>query len=118
MLLDYALTYSAVGTAAIAASGDDAYAEAFVDLFVDGVVLQGIGSVSDIAIADITGTDRVADMTSFSIELPAGQSAEILLTIGAFGTATGAAVPVPSALLLMLPGLAVLRLQAVRRPAA
>lgn len=110
--LSYALVYALDASA----DGPGAYAEALLNLFVDGVLIDGDALIDGGGvfrrnlIADPDGgiaSNPVDSTLAFTLEIEDGDYAEIELVLNGYGNA----VPAPPALLLFAAGLGLLRLR-------
>ncbi|AUB81659.1 hypothetical protein [Candidatus Thiodictyon syntrophicum] len=109
--LSYALAYNLAVGAGLDGADADALAEAFFDLFIDGVVTAGPDTLSRTLTDDPFGTRAGAPLTdsaAFTIELLPDESARIDFTMNAYGES---AAPLPPALLLVGLGLGLLGFQ-------
>lgn len=107
--LSYALVYALEASA----DGPGTYAEALLNLFVDGVLIDGDALIDSGGVfrrnllADPDGgigANPVASTLAFTLEIEDGDYAEIELVLNGYGNA----VPAPSALLLFSAGLGLL----------
>jgi hypothetical protein len=98
--LAWALDFDLGVSAAYALPGESAYAEAFISLFSDGFVLDGDADLDELLEVDAdsldTPPDALAGNRAFTLELLDGETAEVMLTIGTYGYATGTEVTVPA----------------------
>lgn len=108
--LRYALAYTLAAGAGLDGTGSDALAEAFLDLFIDGLVINGPAAVTRTLTDDPLGTRAgapLADSAAFTIALLPDETAYIDLTTNAYGESVAAA-PLPSVTLLLGLGLGLL----------
>jgi len=109
------LSYELIYSLNAGATGADAYAEALIDLFVDGEVIAGEGFLNALVAADpaVSRFDTPISnaLAAFRLELFDGDSAVIDLVVNATGSATEALVPAPPAIALLATGLGLLRLR-------
>jgi uncharacterized protein (TIGR03382 family) len=106
--LIWELTFNLGAASAYALAGESAYAEAFISLFTDGDLIAGSADLNELieADADVDGAPPArGDRLSFTLALADGDSVQIDLTVGTFGTATGTEVQVPAPPLPALLGL-------------
>jgi hypothetical protein len=105
--IDFEFLWDLEATAERISGSADAISDAFVDMFVDGVVIDGTDSAFEAVTADaIIGplADAAAGDGSFTLLLTPGETAFIDIVASSFGES----VPAPPALALMGLGLGVL----------
>jgi hypothetical protein len=115
--LTFALAWSLSASALAVTSNGDAIADAFIDLFVDGLVTDGPAALYEEVVADaLLGPtlDEASGSTAFTVSVGPGGAAFIDVVSSAFG----AAVPAPSVLALMGLGFGLLGVWRRAMPAA
>jgi hypothetical protein len=109
------VSYELIYSLDAGATDADAYAEALIDLFVDGEVITGEGFLNALVAADpaVSRFDTPISnaLAAFRLELFDGETAVIDLMVNAKGFATEALVPAPPAIALLATGLGLLRLR-------